>query len=128
MVKSMIPSFLCFLLIFKANFENTKHFCRDEFPNCDLEGLGRIILSCMNGEEMKHSAQEIRMMRKLNRVYGLTCFAPWIGIKDLVDFLDALFDRERLPHTKFKKKVRWLLGFEQETERGLSIHTSNVPK
>jgi hypothetical protein len=80
-----------------------------DLPNKDLEDLGIVLLSCMLGAETEYSPDEVRDLRRQNKVYGLTEPERWIGSKELLDFLDLLFDEDRTPLSKLAKAVSSLV-------------------
>ncbi|GME34766.1 hypothetical protein GQ43DRAFT_443825 [Neofusicoccum parvum] len=94
------------MVIKLTNFEDAKPF-EDAMPNSDLEQLGLLILQCMDGRNAGNHADvgRVRQHRALNKVFGLTEPERWSGAKQLMDFLDDLFNREKCAETKITKPV-----------------------
>jgi hypothetical protein len=64
----------------------------------DLVDLGLVLLDCMEGHVLpaeKRQQQFVKEQRKNNKVFGLSKAELWSGSKQLIDFLDELFDDER---------------------------------
>jgi hypothetical protein len=51
----------------------------------------------------------VKAQRRANRVFGLTHAEKWSGSKQLIDFLDDIFDEERSIQSKFQKPVSMML-------------------
>ena len=70
---------------------------------CDL---GLAILNCMDGpgREVVRTGEGVRVERRRFKTFGLLDEAPWIGCKDLMEFLDLLFG-SRLPKPKNVRAV-----------------------
>ena len=79
--------------------------------NQDLEDLGLVLLSCMDGGLPRIlTAEHVREERATNKVFGLTDAERWSGAKQLIDFLDDLFLFRRRPAAKFERPVCCYLG------------------
>ncbi|KAF2103246.1 kinase-like protein [Rhizodiscina lignyota] len=88
-----------------ADFELAESF-DNPAPNTDLEGLGRLLIDCMNGTiSPHHTAEFVRQERRANRVFGLINPERWSGNKVLMDFLDDLYSLSRPVEQKFAKIV-----------------------
>lgn len=77
-------------------------------PNSDLEQLGLLLLQCMDWENGdKHTdVEQVHQQRALNRVFGLSKPELWSGSKQLMDFLDDLFNESKSAYAKVEKSVR----------------------
>jgi hypothetical protein len=53
----------------------------------------------------KRQSQFVRQQRQNNKVFGLGKAELWSGSKQLIDFLDDLFNEERTAETKFARPV-----------------------
>lgn len=79
--------------------------------NSDLKDLGFVLLECMEGHALpteKHSMEFIAGQRAANRVFGLTDAEQWSGCKEMVDFLDELFNENKTASAKYSKPVSGL--------------------
>ena len=65
------------------------------------------MLECMNGRPWKdlREVDFIRQQRAKNRVFGLEDPDRWSGYKDLIDFLEELFNTEKPAIMKLDKPV-----------------------
>jgi len=109
-----------------ADFEKAKFIDnREDFPNCDYEGLGKVILGCMNGQRTEESSEGLRHMRTEGKPWNVKEGDRWCGSKYLFDFLDALFTTSIRPHAKFANLVRSfpLDGVQILIDHAISIHT-----
>jgi len=81
-------------------------------PNSDLEDLGLVVLECMDGKprEAGRDAAYVREQRASNRVFGLRDAERWSGHKQLVDFLDELFNAEKPASAKLERPVSGRTG------------------
>lgn len=77
-----------------ANFEHSVKTTSESDSGHDLEDLGSAILECMNGSSSEHlrDRDEVRRLRKQNKMFGLANGEAWSGHKLLVDFLDHMFN------------------------------------
>lgn len=90
-----------------ANFEAAKS-CDDISENRDLTDLGLLLLDCMEGHVLlpeKRQLDYINGQRQRNRVFGLSKAELWSGSKQLIDFLDELFNKDRSARSKFARPV-----------------------
>ena len=72
----------------------------------DLEGLGLVLLNCMEvGKKSVRTAREVREARSINKVFGLANAEKWSACEILIDFLDDIFDVSRKPDLKFNRPV-----------------------
>lgn len=78
--------------------------------NVDLEGLGIVMLNCMEPASAHLTAVRVREYRASNKVFGLEDSERWSEHKQLVDFIDDLFSAQRRPTAKFMKPVRLKRG------------------
>jgi hypothetical protein len=77
--------------------------------NCDVTAFGFVMLECMEGHPIsgnKRNLSFIQEQRATNKVFGLSKAGQWSGSKNLIDFLDYLFNEETSPLVKFAKPVR----------------------
>jgi hypothetical protein len=80
------------------------------YSDTDLTDLGFVLLECMEGHPLpqeRRDTRRIRDQRKANQVFGLTNAEKWSGSKQLVDFLDDVFNEERSTNSKFQKPVSY---------------------
>ena len=65
------------------------------------------MLDCMDGEPRGagRDAAYVREQRAGNRVFGLREAERWSGHKQLIDFLDELFNAEKPASTKLQRPV-----------------------
>lgn len=56
----------------------------------------------------KYSMEFIAGQRAANRVFGLTDAEQWSGCKEMVDFLDELFNENKTASAKYSKPVSGL--------------------
>lgn len=90
-----------------ANFEAAKS-CDDASQNKDLVDLGLILLDCIEGHVLlleKRQLDYINGQQQRNRVFGLSKAELWSRSKQLIDFLDELFNRDRSARMKFARPV-----------------------
>lgn len=76
--------------------------------NTDFIDLGLVLLECMEGHPHsidKRQLAFVKAQRALNRVFGLTQPERWSGCKQLIDFLDELFNEKRSALAKISKPV-----------------------
>jgi hypothetical protein len=75
--------------------------------NLDLKQLGYIVLEYINGRPWKdfYKVDFIRQQRAKNRVFSLKNPDKWSGYKDLIDFLEELFNTKKLVIIKLDKLV-----------------------
>lgn len=59
-------------------------------------------------DRVKRDVEFVREQRALNKVFGLKDPEPWSGAKQLVDFLDELFNYKKSIDAKIEKPVRSL--------------------
>ena len=74
----------------------------------DLTDLGLVLLDCMEGHVLpaeRRKSQFIKEQRQHNKVFGLGKAELWSGSKQLIDFLDELFNEDRPAHMKFTRPV-----------------------
>lgn len=75
----------------------------------DLEDLGLILLDYMEMKSRRSRMEphKIRAFREQNQVFGLSNAEKWSGNKQLVDFIDDLFNinTSRKPQVKLLKRV-----------------------
>lgn len=64
-----------------------------------------VLLACMEGTSRSFDAREVREQRAINKVFGLRDPEKWSGQKQLVDFVDDLFSRQRRASLKFTRPV-----------------------
>ncbi|KAF2197900.1 hypothetical protein GQ43DRAFT_443825 [Delitschia confertaspora ATCC 74209] len=97
------------LRIVLSNFE---HATKDTIPlNSDLTDLGFVLLECMEGRRQVNFERDINFIkeqRAMNKVFGLSEPERWSGCKQLIDFLDDLFNDTRLALTKIAKPHRFV--------------------
>ena len=90
-----------------ADFEAAKS--RDGISeNRDLPDLGLLLLDCMEGHVLppeKRQLDYINRQRQRNRVFGLSKAELWSGSKQLIDFLDELFNTDRSARSRFARPV-----------------------
>jgi hypothetical protein len=55
--------------------------------------------------DVKRQLDWVKDQRDVNKVFGLTVPDPWIGCRQLIDFLDDVFYDKRSLHAKIKKPV-----------------------
>ena len=65
------------------------------------------MLECMDGEPRGdgRDAAYVREQRASNQVFGLREAERWSGHKQLIDFLDELFNAEKAASTKLRRPV-----------------------
>ncbi|PVH95989.1 hypothetical protein DM02DRAFT_617547 [Periconia macrospinosa] len=105
------------LRIVLSDFEAARKDEPDQ--QCDLIDLGIVLLECMDGR--LHSVEKrtidfIRSQREQNKVFSLEKPEKWSGCKILIDFLDDLFNLERLPTVKTSKPHRYVSSSRDEKE------------
>ncbi|KAL5370998.1 hypothetical protein DPSP01_014547 [Paraphaeosphaeria sporulosa] len=96
------------LRIVLSDFEAVTQNAETHLDNTDLRDLGFVLLECMEGHALpseKHSMDFIVDQRAGNRVFGLTNAEQWSGCKDMVDFLDELFNDKKTASAKYAKPV-----------------------
>ena len=84
--------------------------CDDALQNQDLTDLGLVLLDCMEGHVLpaeKRQLDYIDRQRKHNKVFGLSKAELWSGSKQLIDFLDELFNKDRSSQSKFARPVSY---------------------
>ncbi|KAF9638817.1 hypothetical protein BFW01_g9714 [Lasiodiplodia theobromae] len=76
-------------------------------PNTDFDDFGLVLLQCMDGEvdRFKRDVKSVRKQRAANKVFGLRNPEPWSGSKQLVDFLDELFNQDKSVMMKIEKPL-----------------------
>ncbi len=70
--------------------------------------LGLVLLDCMEDDVTvikERTIESVRQQRKDNKVFGLSNPEQWSGCKQLVDFLDDLFNEDRTAAVKFSRPV-----------------------
>lgn len=90
-----------------ADFETAKDF-DSASQNKDITDLAFVLLDCMEGHVLpadKRTIKFISQQRDQNKVFGLAKAELWSGSKQLIDFLDELFNVNRSAHTKFTRPV-----------------------
>ncbi|KAF2680646.1 kinase-like protein [Lentithecium fluviatile CBS 122367] len=83
----------------------------ETYSNSDLVALGFVLLECMEGHllpDEKRNLQFVRDQRALNKVFGLSKAEQWSGSKNLMDFLDDLFNDNRAVLVKVSKPHRFV--------------------
>ncbi|KAH7033985.1 hypothetical protein B0J12DRAFT_732031 [Macrophomina phaseolina] len=95
----------------KASFDQVQERS-GALPNTDFDGLGLALLQCMDGQvdRVKRDVEYVREQRALNKVFGLKEPEPWSGAKQLVDFLDELFNHEKSVDAKVEKPHEYVRG------------------
>ena len=75
--------------------------------NLDLEQLGYVVLEYINGRPWKdlYKIDFIRQQRVKNRVFSLKDLDRWSGYKDLINFLEELFNIKKPAIIKLDKLV-----------------------
>mgnify|MGYP007130456848 CR=1 FL=1 len=65
------------------------------------------MLDCMDGEPRGagRDAAHVREQRAGNRVFGMREAERWSGHKQLIDFLDELFNAEKSASTKLQRPL-----------------------
>ncbi|KAF9733725.1 hypothetical protein PMIN06_011965 [Paraphaeosphaeria minitans] len=94
------------LRIVLCDFEAVTQSAETHLDNTDLRALGFVLLECMEGHALpieRHSMDFIVDQRAGNRVFGLTNAEQWSGCKDMVDFLDELFNDKKIASAKYAK-------------------------
>jgi len=79
-----------------------------DLPNGDFEGLGLVLIECMDGKlrSQDNTVARAKRLRSANKVYGLNTAEKWSEHKQLIDLLDDMFSTARQPLTKIQKPVR----------------------
>jgi hypothetical protein len=91
-----------------ADFEHASKLLPGTYSNSDLVDLGFVLLECMEGHLLPADRRNHRIVveqRRANKVFGLASAEKWSGSKQLVDFLDNIFDEDRPIHSKFDRPV-----------------------
>jgi hypothetical protein len=81
----------------------TKEAC-----NADLVDFGFVLWECMEGRALtaeKRHIGWIKDQRAVNKVFGFADPERWSGCKQLIDFMDELFNEQRTALAKFSKPV-----------------------
>jgi hypothetical protein len=75
--------------------------------NLDLKQLRHVVLKCINRRPWKDFCEVdfIRQQRAKNRVFSLEDLDKWSRYKDLIDFLEELFNTKKLAIMKLDKLV-----------------------
>ncbi|KAF2727571.1 hypothetical protein EJ04DRAFT_557294 [Polyplosphaeria fusca] len=85
----------------------------DSSSNHDLADLGLVLLECMEGRPLsptKRTIQYVKEQRALNKVFGINHPEPWSGCKQLIDFLDELFNAEKSTDAKISRPHQFVIG------------------
>ena len=93
---------------FIANFERASTQPLVDCLDPDFTDLGLVLLECMEGRPQhaaKRTVEHVKDQRASNRVFGLTKPERWSGCKQLIDFLDDLFNEARSTSAKISKPV-----------------------
>lgn len=81
--------------------------------------LGFVLFDCMEGRPLpaeRRTFERVKEQRRANRVFGLTNAERWSGSKQLIDFLDEVFDEERPVKSKFERPVSLMLKADSISE------------
>ncbi|KAF2194731.1 hypothetical protein K469DRAFT_706215 [Zopfia rhizophila CBS 207.26] len=107
------------LRIVLSNFECATKQDLNSYSNADLIDLGFVVLDCMEGRSQPDSNRNIQFIknqRAANKVFGLSKPERWSGCKQLVDFLDDLFNDKRSAPSKLSKPHRFIFSAQQDPE------------
>ncbi|KAJ6201924.1 hypothetical protein J3E72DRAFT_370878 [Bipolaris maydis] len=105
----------------------------------DLVDLGFVLMECMEGRSLpphKRSLSFVKSQRERNRVFGLHNAENWSGSKNLIDFLDELFNEKRSVDAKYTRPHKFVSSKNEDNEWlqafvelcTLELFTSWVPK
>jgi hypothetical protein len=73
----------------------------------DLESLGLVLIQAMSGSSSAVSLDVdfVCEQRRVNKLYGVRDAEPWSYCNSLIDFLDELFNKDKLASLKLENKV-----------------------
>ncbi|EMD97596.1 hypothetical protein COCC4DRAFT_27063 [Bipolaris maydis ATCC 48331] len=105
----------------------------------DLVDLGFVLMECMEGRSLpphKRSLSFVKSQRERNKVFGLHNAENWSGSKNLIDFLDELFNEKRSADAKYTRPHKFVSSKNEDSEWlqafvelcTLELFTSWVPK
>ncbi|KAF1347676.1 hypothetical protein BDV97DRAFT_415663 [Delphinella strobiligena] len=80
-------------------------------PNDDFEGLGLVLIDCMDGalRSQDNTVAKVKQQRAAKKVYGLNTAEKWSGSKQLIDLLEDMFSESRTARVKIDKPHTYLL-------------------
>ncbi|KAF1971153.1 hypothetical protein BU23DRAFT_194983 [Bimuria novae-zelandiae CBS 107.79] len=102
-----------------SDFEAVTQSTTSHLDNSDLKDLGFVLLECMEGHALpteRHNMEFIVDQRAVNKVFGLTNAEQWSGCKDMVDFLDELFNEKKTALAKYSKPHTFVSSNIQDYE------------